>query len=226
MAKGILIIGESGSGKSTSLRNVDPETTFLINIANKDLPFAGSSRKFTEYDSSKKTGNMKTTNSPTVILAGYKLISEMKHIKLVVVDDFQYLMSNEFMDRAKEKGYDKFTEIAQNAYNVIVQAMKILREDQKVIFLAHSDEAYNLEGTKKTKIKTIGKLLDEKITIEGLFTVVLLSQIEQTEEGLKYWFITNSDGTSTAKSPMGMFPMKIPNDLNEVVNQINLYNQS
>ena len=222
MANIILVIGETGSGKTTSLAKVDKKNTFLIRITDKDLPWEGWKKDFSIYDKASGTGNMITTHSAVTVAKALALAKADEKYKLVVVDDLQYLMSYEFMERAQESGWQKFTDIAQNAYNVIAAA-KALRTDQTVVFLCHSTDEY-FDGGRRTKIKTIGKMLDEKITVEGMFTIVLLSQIEKADDGLKYWFITNSDGTTTAKSPSGMFPVKIPNDLQAVLNRIVEYN--
>jgi len=222
MANIILVIGESGSGKSTATRTLKSDETFLIRVTDKDLPFQGWRKNYITYDKITGTGNMITSYNPATLIKALALAKEDQHIKTVVIDDLQYLMSFEFMERAKESGWQKFTDIAQNTYNVI-SAAKALRVDQTVIFLCHSTDEY-FDGGRKTKIKTIGKMLDEKITIEGMFTIVLLSQIEKTETGLKYWFYTNNDGTTTAKSPEGMFDEKIPNDLNAVLERIKTYN--
>ena len=222
MANIILVIGESGSGKSTATRTLKSDETFLIRVTDKDLPFQGWKKDYITYDKITGTGNMITSHNPATLIKALALAKKGQHIKTVVIDDLQYLMSFEFMERAKESGWQKFTDIAQNTYNVI-SAAKALRVDQTVIFLCHSTDEY-FDGGRKTKIKTIGKMLDEKITIEGMFTIVLLSQIEKTETGLKYWFYTNNDGTTTAKSPEGMFDEKIPNDLNAVLERIKTYN--
>ena len=228
MARTILVIGESGSGKSTALRTLNPEECFLINIAGKDLPWQGWTNKWQAYDKTAKTGNILSLNSYTwkertpMLLKIFQGIAGMDKVKTVLVDDTQYMMSYEFMERAKEQGWQKFTDIGQNMFNVIKAAEK-LRDDQTVVFLCHStDEIY--DGGRRTKVKTIGKMLDEKITVEGMFTIVLLSLAENTVEGTKYWFVTRNDGSSTAKSPDGMFDEKIPNDLDLVIKRIEEYN--
>lgn len=228
MARTILTIGESGSGKTTALRTLNPKESFLINSAGKDLPWQGWKKDWFPYDKASKTGNMLSLNSydwklrtnHTIGMLGS--ISNMENVKVAVIDDVQYLMSYEFMERAKEQGWQKFTDIGQNMFNII-KAAERLRDDQTVIFLCHSTDEY-YDGGRRTKIKTIGKMLDEKITVEGMFTIVLLAVAEDTNEGIKYQFITKNDGTTTAKSPEGMFPMKIPNDFKYVLDRIEEYN--
>lgn len=155
MANIILVIGESGSGKSTALRTLNSDETFLIRVTDKDLPFQGWKKDYVPYDKASNTGNMVTSHSPTVLVKALALAKERAEIKTVIIDDLQYLMSYEFMERAKESGWQKFTDIAQNTYNVITAA-KGLRNDQVVIFLCHSTDEY-FDGGRKTKIKTIGE---------------------------------------------------------------------
>lgn len=219
MAEKILIIGDSGSGKSTSTKTLDPTTTFFINVIGKPLPFKGWKKDYQYYDKEKKSGNMVKTWDYDIIVKALKSIStNMPQIKVVVIDDAQYIMSYEFMQRARERGFDKFTEIGQHFFDVLTVADG-LRDDLMVVFLSHSDEVNS-----KTKMKTIGKMLDEKITVEGLFTVVLLAySYKDSENTMKYVFVTNSNGTNTCKSPEGMFPMTIPNDLKMIVDRFNEY---
>jgi hypothetical protein len=150
---------------------------------------------------------------------------KMPHVKTLVVDDAQYIMGYEFMDRAKERGFDKFTEIGKHMFDIL-RKPDTLRDDLTVIFLSHSDDV-SANGFIKTKMKTIGKMLDEKISIEGLFTIVLLTSVYKEKEGkIKYVFVTQTNGTTTAKSPAGMFPqVEIPNDLKYVAESITNYNK-
>lgn len=190
----VLILGPSGSGKSASLRNFEPEEVGIFNVANKPLPF----RK----------------KLPTANNATYKMIAgslKKKNKKTYVIDDSQYLMANEFFDRAKETGYQKFTDIGLHFRNLLQTVIQQTPEDVIVYFLHHTEE--DMSG--RLKAKTIGKMLDEKLTVEGLFSIVLLTVAEGTE----HYFLTNSDGSSTAKSPMEMFDPKIDNDL-RMVDQI------
>jgi hypothetical protein len=170
-------------------------------------------------------GNFYTTTSVDNVATMLKLInSKMAWIKYVIIDDFQYFMAFEAMDRAKEKGYEKFTEMAQHAYSVLKNAMN-LRDDLYIVVSTHSENIGD-RINKYDKIKTLGKMLDSVITLEGLFTYVLFTTIEKDEENKpRYMFKTNSDGTCTAKSPMGLFDeLLIDNDLNMVIQRIKEYN--
>jgi hypothetical protein len=212
MSTSCLIVGESGTGKSTSIRTLDPKETFLIRVIDKPLPFRKAKDQYTQGDG----GNMIVTDDAKKILAMLQKISEKgAHIKTVVIDDFQYVMANEFMRRSSETGYTKFTEIGVNAWNIFMAANK-LRSDLVIIFLSHSE--VNDSGI--TKFKTIGKMLDEKITVEGLFTIVLQSVLRDGE----YMFLTKNNGHNTVKSPMEMFENDlIENDLNSVQQRIRSY---
>jgi len=220
MADKILIIGDSGSGKSTATKTLDPTTTFFINVIGKPLPYKGWKGMYRYWDSTKKEGNILKTWDYSAIVKAMKYVSEsLPQVKTIVIDDAQYIMSFEFMERARERGFDKFTEIGQHFFDVLTVADS-LREDLVVVFLSHSDEVGG-----KTKIKTIGKMLDEKITLEGLFTVVLMAySYKDSESIMKYVFVTNSNGTNTCKSPEGMFPMTVPNDLKLILEKFNQYN--
>ena len=221
MAEKILVIGESGSGKSTATKTLDPASTFFINVIGKPLPYKGWKNLYQSFDKTAKTGNMIKTWDYSVITKCMDYISQqMPNIKTIVVDDSQYIMSYEFMDRAKEKGFDKFVEIGQHFFDVLTVPDR-LREDLVVVYLSHSEE---VDG--KVKMKTIGKMLNEKITIEGLFTVVLMSfSFKDSDGSMKYVFVTNSNGTNTTKSPDGMFPITIPNDLKAVLEKFHEYNK-
>lgn len=223
MSKLVIILGETGHGKSRSIKNLDPSSTAIINVAGKDLPFKGWKGKYTPRDPEKAEGNIWTTQkSSTIVKILRKISAECPEFKTIIIDDFQYVMSFEFMERATERGYDKFSEIAQNALNIL-RAASELRPDITVFILAHSENVYDANSNLKIKMKTIGKLLDEKITIEGLSSIVLLAKIIKTDTKIKYCFITNSDGTATIKSPEEMFELEIPNDLQLVLDKIHEY---
>ena len=193
-----MILGESGSGKTASLRNFEPEEVSIFNVAGKPLPF-------------KKKLPKKSTSDYRQIMAGMKGSSK----KSFVIDDSQYLLAFEMFGKVKETGYQKFTDMALNFYNLIQFVIKGLPEDVIVYFLHHVETT--AEG--RVKAKTIGKMLDEKLTVEGLFSVVLLC----VTDGTNHSFVTQSDGNTTTKSPMGMFEIVIDNDLKLVDKTIRAY---
>ena len=196
----VLILGESGSGKSTSLRNFEPDEVSIFNVASKPLPF----RKRLP------SANGATYGTIYGMLTGKKLSK-----KAYVIDDSQYLMAFEELDRAKETGYNKFTEMALNFSGLVRFVINQLPPDVIVYFLHHVEQT----DTGKVKAKTVGKMIDSKLTLEGLFSIVLLC--EASSDGHR--FITQSDGYTTAKSPMDMFPAQIDNDLKLVDTTIREY---
>ena len=225
MAQGILIVGESGSGKSTSIENLDPKETFIINVANKPLPFKGWKKKYTIWSKDNPSGNMYDKATPENIEACIKYVNEKRpEIKNIVVDDFQYMSSFEFFDKANEKGYEKFTQIGAHLAR-IARMPKDLREDLFIFFLTHAEEATDMEGKRKFKAKTIGKMVDEKLTLEGLFSVVLFGKAKKNKDGdIRYVFETQTNGENTCKSPRGMFSsLEIPNDLQLVTKSMKDY---
>lgn len=225
MAQGVLIIAESGAGKSTSIETLDPKETFIINVANKPLPFKGWKKKYTIWSKDNPSGNMYDKATPENIEACIKYVSEKRpEIKNIVVDDFQYMSSFEFFDKANEKGYEKFTQIGAHLAR-IARMPKDMREDLLIFFLTHAEEATDMEGKRKFKAKTIGKMVDEKLTLEGLFSIVLFGKAKRNKDGeIRYVFETQTNGENTCKSPRGMFPtLEIANDLNNVVKAIKDY---
>jgi len=200
MAIPVLILGESGTGKSASLRNFKKGEVAVINVAGKPLPFKSD------------LGMIVTDRYPDIV----KALKGMK-TPSAVVDDAQYLLANEFMRRSGEVGFQKFTDIAKNYWSLIAETVsKELPPDKIVYFLSHIERDQN--GNEK--VKTIGKLLDEKITVEGLFTIVLKTHVEDG----KYTFFTQNSGFDTVKSPIGMFEeIQVDNDLKMVDNVIRNY---
>lgn len=216
MSNIVMIMGESGSGKSRSLLNMDPKASFLIQSIRKPLPFRKWRETWSEVTKENANGNVIVSDDATLINKYMVGISERKpQIKTIVIDDSQFIMSNDFMRSALETGYGKFTRIGQAFWQIVNQAAK-LRDDLTVVFLHHTE--INEQG--KTKAKTIGKMLDSVITIEGLFTIVLLSDIRDG----KHVFVTKNEGRDSVKAPEGMFSGDyIENDLNQVVDAINAY---
>lgn len=202
MAQLVFILGRSGTGKSYSLYRVPKNKLALINVQNKILPFRGSA----------EIEQTATDDSSEIIKA---LDIYAKQYDIIVIDDFQYLMSNEFMRRSYEKGYDKFTEIARHAWDIPDHVRK-MPNNVIVYIMCHTDR--DDEGNEK--IKTIGKLLDEKICLEGLSTIVLKTNVSDGQ----YTFLTQNNGRDTVKSPAGMFPTyAIANDLWYVDQKIRNY---
>lgn len=184
----VLILGESGSGKTYSIKNLDPEKVGIFLVEKPRLPFR---KPFSVAKRANYHGIMKTLAEPK--------------LKIYVVDDSQYLLVNEFFDRANEVGYQKFTDLALNFRNLIHFVTQKTPDDLIVYFLHHTET----DANGRIKAKTIGRMLDEKLTVEGLFDIVLRTEI--TPEG--HFFRTQSNGNDTVKSPEDMFPDRIPNDL-------------
>jgi len=214
MAHSVLIIAESGTGKSTSIRNLNPKETFIINIANKPLPFKGWKKDYTMISKDNPKGNMTATSTTAGIIKAIQHVNDkMPHITNLVIDDWQYMSSFEYFDRANEKGYDKFTQIAANLAQV-AKMPKDLRDDLYIFFMTHSEEATDINGHRKVKAKTIGKMIDNTLTLEGLFSIVLFGRVIKEEDKLVYGFDTQNNGENTCKSPMEMFEeFFIDNDL-------------
>ena len=202
MAQLVFILGRSGTGKSYSMRNFPKDKLAVINVQGKILPFKGSS-------------NIEISHSDRSDEIVQTLKTFAKKYKSIVVDDYQYVMANEFMRRSTEKGYDKFTEIGRHAWD-IANTVAELPQDVIVYVMCHIDR--DDEGNEK--IKTIGKLLDEKICLEGMSTIVLKTNVTDGE----YSFLTQNNGKDTVKSPAGMFPSyAIDNDLYYVDQKIRSY---
>ena len=205
MSNTVLVIGESGSGKSTSLRNLDPKETFILGVLDKPLPFRGYKSHYKAMTKENPNGNYYATDDFNLIMRCIRAVNNRPEITTLILDDFQYVMGNEFMRRALEKGFDKFSDIAQHAW-AIIRELTSTRPELYCFVLSHSDS--DQQG--RMKCKTIGKMLDDKITLEGMFTMILHAQVVDDN----YQFLTQNNGTHLAKSPMGLFDDKyIPNDL-------------
>lgn len=219
MGQSVLIIGESGAGKSTSLETLKPANTFIINVASKGLPFKGWKKNYTPYDATTNPyGNLANVSDPLAIEQWLDFVNQYRpDINTVVVDDWQYMSAFEFFDSMSEKGYDKFVRIGASLAR-IAKLPTSYREDLLVVFLTHAEESIDLEGVRKLKAKTIGKMVDEKLTIEGLFAIVLFAKARKGKDGtVRHVFETKTNGGNTCKSPKGMFPeLEIPNDLQYV----------
>jgi len=215
MAEIIGVFGPSGTGKSTSITNLDPKDTFIINALGKSLPFKGSAKIY-----NKENKNYFASDKYSEICAVLEQVGKAAHIKNVIIDDCTYILTNEFMSRAQETGFSKFTDLAVH-FKKIIDVAKSLPPHIKVYFLGHSD----IDTDGNYKIKTVGKLLDDQWPIAGLFTTLLYTYVEPEGNTSKYLFVTNKYGPFTAKSPRGMFDTNtIPNDLALVGQKIDEYN--
>lgn len=213
MSKVICVAGESGSGKTTSMRNLDPFSTFYFDCDKKGLSWKGWKN---QYSSSNK--NYKATSDAKYIESVLRGISEKSpQIKVAVVDTLNGIMIDDEFARAKEKGYDKWVDLASSVWSLVSMA-STLRDDLTVVFTAHTQTEHDESGYTFTRIKTSGKKLD-KIVLESKFTTVLISK---AIDG-KYIFETHAQN-STAKTPMGAFESdEIPNDISEVIKALEDY---
>ena len=214
MAQSVLVIADSGTGKSTAIRTLDPKETFIINIANKPLPFKGWKANYTMISKDNPTGNMTSASTAAGIVKAMQHVNDkLTNVKTLIVDDWQYMSSFEYFDRCNEKGYDKFTQIAANLAQV-AKMPKDMRDDLTIFFMTHSEESTDINGYRRVKAKTIGKMIDNTLTLEGLFSIVLFGRVKKTEDNLEYGFDTVNNGENTCKTPMGMFKDSfIDNDL-------------
>ena len=205
MALPVLIMGRSGSGKTYSLKEFKADEIGVISVEKGRLPFKSDIKvaKIPKYGAD----NSKPESYATINRAKYSWLMraiETAKCKSIAIDDSQYLLVNELFDRSAEKGYDKFVQMAANFRNLIHFINELDQEDKIVYFLHHTET----DSDGREKCKTIGKMLDEKLTVEGCFDIVLYCQDHK--------FFTQSNGQSTAKSPEGMFDLEIPNDLKAV----------
>jgi len=221
MSTPVLINGSSGTGKSRSIVGLNPVETFIIASLAKDLPFRGWRKKYTKLNAEGQ-GNYLVTDDYVTIDKTLKYIDEKRpEIKTIIIDDSQYLMANEFMRRHSSVGggnavFTLYNEIGDHFWHLIMNA-RLLRQDLIVLFLHHSE----IGEQGNVKAKTIGKMLDDKVVIEGMFSIVLNTAMDNG----KYFFETQNSGNNTTKSPEGMFEEKrIPNDLQLVVQSIHKYN--
>lgn len=215
MSHVICIAGESGTGKTTSMRNLDPNTTLYIDCDKKGLSWKGWKQQF-----SGEKKNYLVTDFPQVALQALRKVNEqdsMKHIRVVVVDTLNGLMVADEMRRTKEKGYDKWQDLAQSIYDLVDYSLT-MRDDVTIVFVAHTQTDHDDNGYMFTRIKTSGRKLD-KITLESKFSTVLLSKCIDG----RYVFETQAN-FSTAKSPMGAFQEKeIDNDITTVIEALKEY---
>ncbi len=202
MSIACMILGQSGTGKTASLRDLDPADVLLIQPVKKPLPFRSAG--WLPCTKNNPNGTIIVTDSAATICKALTLTTK----PIIVVDDFQYVLANEFMRRSDEKSYDKFTDIARHAWDILMTAGHLV-DNKRVYILAHTQE----DDMGNVKAKSIGRLLDEKITIEGLLTIVMRTKVINGN----YLFSTQNNGRDTVKTPMGMFDDEdVPNNLFEI----------
>jgi hypothetical protein len=219
-SKLIGIVGATGTGKSTAIKHLDPKETYIINVAKKELPFKGSEKlynrekkNYQEIDGIKDIKELIT-----------KISLEHLQIKTIIIEDSNYMMSFRMADLAETQGFQKFTMLAKHMVDLFREARN-LRNDLTVFYFTHPETIEDGGEIIGYKMKTSGKMLDNQITLEGLFTICLYTFVEENKDGtVNYNFLTNRYKKYPAKSPDGMFDqIKIPNNLQTVVDKVNAY---
>jgi ABC-type dipeptide/oligopeptide/nickel transport system ATPase component len=219
-SKLIGIVGQTGTGKSTAIKHLDPKETYIINVAKKELPFKGSEKL---YNTENK--NYKEVDDANEITRLLRTISDKApHIKNIVIEDSNYIMGFNIVSKATEVGYTKFSLMAKDMVDLFRESRK-LREDITVFYLTHPETIEDGGDIVGYKIKTAGKLIDNQVLLEGLMTVCLYTYVDENKDGTaSYHFITNRFKKMPAKSPDGMFAeVKIPNNLQLVVDTVKAY---
>jgi hypothetical protein len=214
------IVGQTGTGKSTAIKHLNPEETYIINVAKKELPFKGSEKLYNVENK-----NYKEVEDANEISRLLRTISEKApHIKNIIIEDSNYIMGFSMVSKATETGFTKFSVMAKDMVDLFRTARQ-LREDITVFYITHPEEITDGGDVIGYKIKTAGKLIDNQVLLEGLLTVCLYTFVEENKDGTaSYQFVTNRYRKYPAKSPDGMFSeIKIPNNLQLVVETINEY---
>ena len=224
MANNVIILGKSGTGKSSSIKTLDPKETIVINVLKKRLPFKGSQTLYNEAN--KNLFNLDSYEQ--VISMLQNINTSAPHVKTIILDDVIYVMRKEYFKRAKENGYGKYTELAQH-FQQMIQTCENLREDINVFFILHSEDVQSDKTTVGYKVSTIGSLIDNQYNPVEVVPMVLYSAIKYDDKGnATYGFYTHRTMEGTieipAKSPADMFDEDfIPNDLGYVIKKMNEY---
>ena len=232
MATPILVMGAPGTGKTVSIRNLNPQETFLIVSDKKPLSLPKSKTNYKtitkengKLDLSKS--NYYETNQANVVKALLSQISDSRpDIKVIVIDTITSIITDEIMRRQNEKGFDKYKDIAWNAYDIITM-LRDLREDLTVVVMSHTEDNYDSDGTLKTSFKVpSGKAIGNQFTPEAYFHMVLYTDVAMVGSKPEYSFITQNNGKNTCRTPMGLFSeVKIPNDLSYVISEYKNYEE-
>jgi ABC-type dipeptide/oligopeptide/nickel transport system ATPase component len=219
-SKLIGIVGSTGTGKSTSIKNLNPQETYIINTAKKELPFKGAEKLYNrEHKNYDEIDDIVKITQRLI-----KISNDAPHIKTIVIEDSNYMMAFRMADKATEIGFTKFTILAKDMVELFREARK-LRNDLKVFYFTHPEIIEDGGEIIGYRMKTSGKMLDNQINLEGLFTICLYTHVEEQKDGsASYNFVTNRFKKYPAKSPDGMFSeIRIPNNLQIVVDTINEY---
>jgi len=219
-SKLIGIVGPTGTGKSTSIKHLDPKETYIINVAKKELPFKGAEKLY-----NRENRNYDEIDDANFISQRLRTLSkDAPHVKNIIIEDSNYIMGFNMMAKATETGFTKFTLMARDMVDLFRTA-RALRDDLKVFYFTHPETIEDGGEIIGYKIKTAGKMIDNQIVLEGLLTVCLYTFVEESKDGAtNYYFLTNRFRKYPAKSPDGMFEsIKIPNNLQEVADTIDEY---
>lgn len=230
MATPILVLGPIGSGKTVSIRNLIPEETFLIVSDMKPLtiPRGKTNYKTILKENGKldiQKSNYYETTDPVVVKALLNQISQNRpDIKNIVIDTITNIMTSEFMSRLKEKGFEKYNDLALDAYDIITM-LRTLRDDLNVVVMGHTEDNYDNEGVLRTSFKVpAGKLVGRTFEPESVFHMVLYTDVTMIAGSPEYSFLTQNNGKNTCRTPLGLFSdYKIPNDLSEVISAYQEY---
>lgn len=225
MSNLICLAGQSNTGKSTSLRTLDPKSTFIISCTNKQLQIPGFRKKYTkvEIKDKKLIGNWYISNNYAQIGKVLSAVNTTRpEIKVVVLDDINYLLSNETFENALDKGYTKFSVMAKNYYDLLADC-QLLRDDLTVVVITHT-ENYGTDMDPQYRMWTTGKMLTQQINLDGMFSYIIYSDryIDDTDDEVHYRFKTRTDGNDTCRSVAGCFTEKyIEPDMKAVIDRIN-----
>lgn len=218
MSNTVLVLGTSGTGKSTSLRNLEPSETFILNVIGKPLPLKGAKSKYKQLSADGLEGNYYASDDPTTIRRIINLVNTKRpEFRQLVIDDFGYSITNSFMRKASQRGYDRFIEIAKDTFDIL-ESINNLRDDLYCFVMMHTE----IDSQGLHRAKTVGKMIDQYICIEGKFSHVFHSLVVEGQ----YCFLTNFDGQHLSKTPLGAFDQAlIDNDLLLIRNTLMEYYQ-